>query len=70
MQTVAATIVVFFFIILVVMLFSLPFAFVGWAVVTFAGLFMDMGDFSYWGCAAAGLATCVVVGLIASISGD
>lgn len=54
-------------VILCVMLFSLPFAFIGWAIVTFLSLFIDLADFSYWGYAGTGLATVVVIGLLNAI---
>jgi hypothetical protein len=64
MQGLGVALFLMVIVVLVVMLFSLPFAFVGWAIVTFISLFTSLGDFSYWSYAGTGLATVVVLGLI------
>lgn len=61
MNGLAAIIGIIICIIVVVMVVSIPFAFLGWCLVTFLSLFMDFGDFGWWGYAGTGLATSVVV---------
>lgn len=60
MNIIGAILTCMFAVIIIVMIVTLPFAFFGWALVTFLSLFLDLGDFSYWSYAGTGLATSVV----------
>jgi len=67
MNGLATIIAIIICIIVVVVVASIPFAFLGWCIVTFLSLFTSLGDFGWWGYAGTGLATSVVVGWLASI---
>lgn len=66
MNELAAIIGIILCIIVVVMVASIPFAFLGWCIVTFLSLFTTFGDFGWWGYAGTGLATSVVVAFLAN----
>lgn len=59
---------VIFLVYLAVLVCALPFALIGWAIVTFSSLFgVDGSTFTYFTYAAAGLATVIVIGLFRAV---
>jgi len=70
MDDVFAILGVIFLIIVGIFIFTLPFAFIGWAIATFASFFgADVSSFTYFTYAAGGLSTVVVIGLLRALVG-
>ena len=67
MNELATIIGVIIAIIVSVVVASVPFAFLGWCLVTFLSLFGDFSGYGWWGYAAVGLATSALLGLITSL---
>ena len=55
------------FIALVVLIISLPFALLGWILLSFVGLFVATAATTYFNCVIAGLGSIVVVSLLGAI---